>query len=117
MGEQEFCRVTGFLLGQGGNTGKNGIEGTAQPDDAAALDGVKAGKGADVQPVHAESGGKAAHGGKHGAHFLHLSFKFRIHQNTDQHKKANAQGPHSQAQPALAQFMKEQSHACVPPSV
>ena len=116
VGEQKLCRVAAFLLGQGGNAGKSGVERTAQPDDAAALDGVKAGEGTDVQPVHAESGGEAAHGSEHGPHFLHLTLKFRVHQNTDQHKKADAQGPNRQTQAALAQFMAKQGHAGSPPS-
>ena len=110
MGEQKLGSVLLFLLAQhvGGQHGRK--QGTANAQNVAALNGIEAGEGAEIQPVHAEGGGKGSHGGEDIAHHFHLSRHLREQENAADHEAADGRRPDGQGFPAHPQLVIQNRH-------
>ena len=102
--------MTALLLGKGLNTNQGRVKAAAQAQHIAAFHGKEAGEGAEVDPVHAEGPGEAAHLGKHGAHLVHLRCHAGINENAQPQHKADGKGPDGKREPALAQLVTENGH-------
>ena len=110
VAQQELGGALLFLLAQqiGGEHGRE--QGAADAQNVAALNGVEAGEGAEIQPIHAEGGGKGTHGGKDIAHHFHLSRHLREQENAADHEAADGRRPDGQGLFSHIQLVIQNRH-------
>ena len=96
MGKQELSGAFLFLAGQSTDPQQGPKERASQPQNISAFHGEKSHKFTEIAPVHSKSGGKASHFGKHPADLIHLTFHFRVNQNTDPQQKSDDHCPQNQ---------------------
>ena len=85
-------------------------ESAAKPEHIAALNGVIAGQGTEIQPVHAEGCGKGAHRGKEPCDLAHFRLHFRIQKNAERKKKSNRNSPYQEGDLSLTELVLCNGH-------
>ena len=112
--EQKLRRFVPLLAAQAADGRERGVERAAEAEHVAALDGVIAGERAEVQPVHPEGGGEAAHRREHLADLAHLALHLRIEIGADREQKGDRARPDPEGQAALPKLMLYDRHVRSP---
>ena len=115
MGQQELRCALPLLLGQGGDAQQRRKKRAAQPQHVAAFHGKVAAELAEVDLVHVEGLGEAAHLGEHVAHVAHLGGHLGIDDDADEQHGGDGGGPHDELDAIPLQLMEKQCHLTRPP--
>ena len=95
MRQQVLCCPVLLLAGKQGHTDVRGEESASDPKDIAAFQTVESHQFSEVQAVHAEGLGEAAHGRKCRVELIDLALHIRKYDEADHEKECNGSSPHS----------------------
>ena len=95
MSQQILCGPVLLLSSKGRNTDVRGEESASDPKNIAALQTIESHQFSEVQAVHAESLGEAAHGRKCCVELIDLAFHIWKYEEADQEKECNGSSPYS----------------------